>query len=282
MEYPNPDILVSPHWLMEHKDDSDLLIVDCPWDSGSYARAHIPGALCRPGHAYVKAVDGEGNQSWFLPTQSEFEKLTVDLGIGANSTVVMYDEWGTIFATRLWWVLKYFGFDNAKVLDGGWQGWVSAGLPVSYTSQSPSNPAEPFVPSPNPRRLATLDELLAKYNDTGWQVLDVRSGDEYHGRADHGNKRVGHVPGATHLEWNLLLENSTDAEAVRCFRSADEIQEIFNKFGVDKTAAIVTHCQAAVRATFMAFALELLGYPVPRVYDGSMDEWANLDDTPLE
>ena len=84
------------------------------------------------------------------------------------------------------------------------------------------------------------------------------------------------------MEWNLLLENSDDAEAVRSLRSAEEIQLAFDKAGISKGKTTVTHCQAAVRGAFMAFAIELMGYPVPLVYDGSMAEWANIDDTPLE
>ncbi len=84
------------------------------------------------------------------------------------------------------------------------------------------------------------------------------------------------------MEWNQFLNNSTDSEAVRNFKSAEQIHALLDSSGVDKDKTIATHCQAAVRATFGAFVLELMGYPPAKVYDGSMAEWANLDDTPLE
>jgi len=281
MSYPNPDILASPRWLKDHLDDENLVIVDCPWAADAYARAHIPGAVCRPEHCYLKTKDKDGNLSIFLQTPAEFEKLCSDLGIGSNSTVVAYDEWGSIFATRLWWMLRYYGHNDARVLDGGWQGWVEAGYPVSYKKQQGSGDSD-FKASAKPDLLVELDELRSNLSNDTWQVLDVRSDDEYNGKAAHGNKRVGHVPGAIHLEWSRFLNNSKDADAVRNVRSAEEIENLLDEAGVDKQKTVATHCQAAVRATFVAFVLELMGYPPPKVYDGSMAEWANRDDTPLE
>lgn len=282
MGYANPDILVTPEWLHQHKDDPNLVIVDCPWEYYSYTRAHIPGAVCRPEHAYIKNVDEELGQTVLVADLNEVEKLCMDLGIGADSTVVAYDEWGSIFATRLWWVLKYYGFDNVKVLDGGWQNWVSSGLPISFTSSKPKEITKRVKLKANPEMLVTIDELLQEYDNLACQVLDVRSADEYQGHAAHGNKRIGHVPGAVHFEWDRLLENSKDAEGIRPFKSADDIESFFKSAGVDSSKNIVTYCQAAVRATLVAFALELVGYNAVKVYDGSMAEWANRDDTPLE
>lgn len=282
MDYANPDMLVSPQWLDANKHNDDLVIIDCPWEYYSYTRAHIPGAVCRPGHPYIKALDGDGGQTVLVAGPSEVEKLLEDLGIGADSTVVAYDEWGSIFATRLWWVLKYYGFNNVRILDGGWQNWVSSGFPISFETANPAEVANPISLEVNENIIVTLDELMNRVGDPELQVLDVRSDDEYHGRAAHGNNRVGHVPGALHLEWSQLLQNSNDAEGVRKFKSSQEIQSLFDKVGLDGSKTIVTHCQAAVRATFTAFALELMGYDAIKVYDGSMAEWANRDDTPLE
>ena len=178
-------------------------------------------------------------------------------------------------------MLKYYGHKNAKVLDGGWQGWVDAGSPVSYKKSAVSDNTN-FKAAANPELLVELDELRENYSNENWQILDVRTDDEYSGKAAHGNKRVGHVPGAIHLEWNRFVNNSNDPEGVRNMCSAEEIQNLLDEAGVYKQKTVATHCQAAVRATFGAFVLELMGYPPARVYDGSMAEWANLDDTPLE
>ncbi len=159
-----------------------------------------------------------------------------------------------------------------------------AGYPVSYKKPQGSGHSD-FKASANPELLVELDELRENYTNENWQILDVRSDDEYNDKAVHGNngnKRVGHVPGAIHLEWNRFVNNSKDPEGVRNMCSAQEIQNLLDEAGVDKQKTVATHCQAAVRATFGAFVLELMGYPTPKVYDGSMAEWANLDDTHLE
>ncbi len=282
MPYAKSDLLVSPEWLYEHRGDSDLVIVDCPMGDGSYNRAHIPGALRLPVHPYIKSTDPTGDITLHLQGPDELRGLIAELGIGPNTCIVIYDERGSILATRLWWVLRYYGHENAKVLNGGWQGWVSSGLPVSFKTSRASGSVETFSPCGNPDRLATLEQIKEHYRVQNWRILDVRSDDEYVGKDEHGNKRVGHIPGAIHLEWNRFLENSNDTEAVRCFRSAEEIQELLDAYGIDKNRAIVTLCQSGIRASLVAFALELVGCPVVKLYDGSMAEWANLDDTPLE
>ena len=137
--YPRPDLLVTPDQLAGLGDDPGVVIADCAWDGTAYGRAHIPGARLRPGHAYVKGEDAEGNPGLHLPGAERFVEMMAELGIGNDSRVVLYDDWGSLFATRLWWLLRYYGHDNASVLDGGWQGWLAAGKPVSCeTAPAPS------------------------------------------------------------------------------------------------------------------------------------------------
>lgn len=282
MPYSKPDLLVSPEWVHTRHEDHDVVIVDCPMAEGAYNRAHIPGAVRLPVHPYIKSSDATGDITLHVQGPDEFKRLITELGVGSNTCIVLYDERGSILATRLWWVFRYYGHGNAKVLNGGWQGWVSTGLPVSFKTPRASDRVETFSPCPNPDRLAKLEQVKEHYKSQTWRILDVRSDDEYVGKDEHGNKRVGHIPGAIHLEWNRFLENSNDTEAVRRFRSAEEIKELLDKCRIDKNNTIVTLCQSGIRASLVAFALELVGYPVIKLYDGSMAEWANLDNTPLE
>lgn len=278
MDHLNTEFLVDTTWLSEHLNDDDLVVVDCQWDVNAYLRAHIPGALMRPGHPYVKSEE-DGKPSTLLPNKVEFQKLLKELGIGANTTVICYDEWRNHFATRFWWVLRYYGLRNVRLLDGGWQAWVAAGLPVSFEKPEAKDVKDEFVPIEQPWLSTSTDELLAKHKDSKWRVLDVRSEAEYNGTADSPNNRVGHIPEAINLEWSDLLQEST--QGVHFFRSDEEIEKRFKDSNLDREHTIAVHCQAGVRASFSVFCLNMLGYSQVKLYDGSMAEWANQEHTPL-
>jgi thiosulfate/3-mercaptopyruvate sulfurtransferase len=276
-------MLVTPQWLHEHREDPDFVVVDCAREDAAYPRAHIPGALLRPGHAFVKQEDDQGEPGLFLPDERAVAALAHDLGIGAGTTVVAYDDKGGIFAARLWWVLRYYSFEGVRLLDGGWHAWAHAGLPVSTRKGKWRRPSQAWEPQARPALKTTLDELRSHLDDPSWQVLDVRSLEEHEAMEEEPeNDRQGHLPGAVHLEWNEFVENSTDPEAVRRLRSGTEIEELLSEVGVRSDTTVVTHCQAGVRGAFAAFVLELVGRPAARLYDGSMAEWANREDTPLE
>jgi thiosulfate/3-mercaptopyruvate sulfurtransferase len=277
---PKEQSLVDVDWLHAHLDDESVRIVDCPWDHAAYGRAHIPGAVARPGHPYLKARNSDGSNTVHVAGAETLEKACVEMGIGPDTDVVLYDAWGSLFATRLWWALRYYGFRNVRVLDGGWQAWVDAGHPVSFRVADARETSRPTL-TPDPSRIATLEELVKRHAEEDYQLLDVRTHDEFSGRADRGNRRAGKIPGSIHLEWNRFLENSTDTTAVRRLRGREELRAMIEEAGVDSSKIVVTHCQAGIRATLSAFVLEWLGFPDVRVYDGSMEEWANREDTPL-
>jgi thiosulfate/3-mercaptopyruvate sulfurtransferase len=276
------DLLVSPKWLSDHKNDENIVIVDCVYDQNAYTRAHIPDAIMRLGSPYIKSIGADEKPKLHVPTPAEFDKLVEKIGIGPETTVICYDEWGSYWATRFWWVLRYYGHTNTKILNGGWQSWVSAGFPITYKTTNPSPVSKPFESQPHEQYIITQNQLLKDYNSPNWLLIDTRTADEYNGKASRSNKRLGHVPGAIHLEWKELIDNAHNKEAVRVFRPPEDLERIFSNVGITRDKTVVTYCQSAVRATITAFALELLGFPDVRVYDGSMKEWANNDNMPLD
>ena len=281
MSFQRPGMILDVHALREELDDSRLRLVDCGWDGAAYGRAHIPGAVRRPGHAYVKEMNADGTRGSAVTGPEDFRLLCQRMAIAPDSRVVVYDDWGGLYATRLWWALRYYGFDDVRLLDGGWQAWVEAGLPVSFRPvEVPDVP--PLDLAADPNRIISTEGLVDALDDPDVQIFDVRTEDEYHGRNDRGNARAGRLPGAVNLEWNRLLENSSDQKAVRRLRSSGEVEALIEGAGLDPARPVVTHCQAAIRATHTAFVLELMGFDPVRVYDGSAEEWANRYDTPLE
>jgi thiosulfate/3-mercaptopyruvate sulfurtransferase len=265
--------LIQPADLLNSMDDPSLQVVDC-WRSDAYARAHIPDAVHIGRDYWLKqpAPDG-GPRGRFLEDEETLSDLFGSLGIEAGRTAVVYDDNGGRAAARIWWVLHYLGHENVLVLDGGWHGWMDAGGAVSY--EVPAIRPARFQANLQPQRLATDREVLEATSGTA-QLVDVRSAAEWDGSDLHGNRRGGHIPSATRLEWSDLLT----AERPWHFRSPEEILATVRAAGIDPRRPIITYCQGGVRAAHAAFALELAGCPV-RVYDASMEEWANRTDTEL-
>ncbi len=129
-----------------------------------------------------------------------------------------------------------------------------------------------------PEAFCTLKDVRdALHPAAGVQIWDVRSDEEYTGASARGNRRAGHVPGAIHLEWTAFIDETPSHRLV----PLEDARRRLGEAGVDPEAVTVTYCQGGIRAALAAFILRLLGNTKVSVYDGSMGEWANLEDTPL-
>jgi thiosulfate/3-mercaptopyruvate sulfurtransferase len=275
MPYTHPELLAEPDWVADHANDPNVRIIDCAAVE-AYRRAHIPGAVQLPTHFYIKEDDPAGSDHGvFVMPPRQFEELMGKLGVGPDTTVVTYDDNNALVAARLWWVLRYYGHTNAKVLNGGWHRWLTEQRPVTFHA-SKAAPAK-FAAAPNAAIYATVDLLKQAHTDPACQVLDSRTDGEWEGTNDRGNKRAGRVPNAKHLEWLRFV----GADDMRRFLPAEELQALVDEAGFTRDKPIITYCQGGIRAAHAAFVLTLLGYEGVRVYDGSMREWANRDDTPL-
>ncbi len=276
MDYARPEILAEPDWVAAHAADPNVVVIDCATVE-AYRRAHIPGALALGTHFYIKEDGPPGaDHGTFIMPPPAFEKLMQGLGVSNGTTVVAYDDNNALVAARLWWVLRYYGHDNARVLNGGWHRWLTEGRPVTFHS-SRRDPGS-FKANVRPELNADADYLKANYQSPACQVMDVRTDGEWEGTNSRGNKRVGRVPGAAHLEWL----NFVGHDDKRMFLPADGLQHLLDGAGIASDKPVVTYCQGGIRAAHAAFVLHLLGHDNVRVYDGSMRDWANRDDTPLE
>ncbi|MEJ5221850.1 MAG: rhodanese-like domain-containing protein, partial [Tepidiforma sp.] len=204
MGYARPELLAEPDWLQQHLDDPGVRIIDCAVLE-AYRRAHIPGAVHLPVHYYIKEAGPPGaDHGTFVMPPAEFEALMGRLGVSNDTLVVTYDDNNALVAARLWWVLTYYGHTNVKVLNGGWHRWLTEGRPITFHATRPK-PAS-FTARPNPDLIADAEYLKARIGDPGCQILDARTDGEWDGTNDRGNRRVGRVPGAKHLEWVRFVE----------------------------------------------------------------------------
>lgn len=275
MEYARPEILAEPDWLAEHVGDPEVRLIDCA-ALEAYRRAHIPGAVQLPTNVYIKedGAPGEDHGTFVMPP-AQFEELMSGLGVGPATLVVTYDDNNALVASRLWWVLRYYGHTRAKVLNGGWHRWLSEGRPVTFHATNP--PRAKFLARRNETLIADAEFLKEACEAGTSQIMDVRTDGEWEGSNSRGNKRAGRVPGARHLEWlNFVAKDDS-----RKFLPADQLQSLLDGAGFTREEPLITYCQGGIRAAHAAFVLELMGYEDVRVYDGSMREWANRDDTPL-
>ena len=263
--YPRTDLLIEPSELA--KDLRQFVILDAR-DRGKYEQGHVPNARWVDHATWAKSFqDGKDRNGW--------TKRIADLGIDNNSKVVIYDDDWNKEAARIWWILKYWGVSDARLLNGGWKAWTTASLPIE--KETPKQPgATNFVAKSQAERLATKQKLLDSLKNKSLQIVDARSEGEFCGTEKANNKRAGAIPGAKDLEWIDLLD--TDSQR---FKSADEIAKLFRQAGIDLGETTATHCQSGGRASVMAFGLELMGAKDVSNYYRSWSEWGNADDTPV-
>jgi thiosulfate/3-mercaptopyruvate sulfurtransferase len=198
-----------------------------------------------------------------------------DLGINRDSKVIVYDSSSTKDAARIWWILRYWGLEDASLLNGGWTGWKAAVLPIE-ADRPPTPTPTAFRATAQSQRLATKDQLLTTLKDKSLQIVDARSDAEFCGMDKQKNKRAGAIPGAKHLDWIDLIDKETQR-----FKSADQLRMLFREAGVELERPTATHCQSGGRAAVMVFAMELMGGKNVSNYYASWGEWGNADDTPI-
>jgi thiosulfate/3-mercaptopyruvate sulfurtransferase len=264
--YPRTDLLVEPADLA--KAGGEFIVLDAR-DRAKFEQGHVPGALWIDHAAWAKSFqDGKDADTW--------GKRIGDLGISADAKIVVYDDDWSKEAARVWWILKYWGAGDVRLLNGGWKGWTAGSLPVEKGGPH-SPPATKFAAKLQADRLATKQKLLDSLKDNRVQIIDARSEGEFCGTdPSSNNKRAGAIPGAKHLEWIDLLDKTSQR-----FKSSDEITKLFKDAGIDPAAKTATHCQSGGRASVMAFALELMGAKDVSNYYRSWSEWGNADDTPV-
>ncbi|HVR73993.1 MAG TPA: sulfurtransferase [Planctomycetota bacterium] len=265
-DYPRRDLLVEPANAAKPELRDRAVLLDAR-DRKKYEEGHAAGAVLVDAAAWAKAFgDGKDAAGW--------TRRIGALGLSPGSTVVVYDDAASKDAARIWWILRYWGFEDARLLNGGWKAWKAAGLPVE--TGAPKARAASYVElKPQSERLATKARLLESIKKGDLQVLDARSTAEHCG-TEKTAKRAGAIPGAKHLDWVELIDKKTER-----FKHADELRRLFKEAGIDLAKPAAAHCQSGGRASVAAFAMELMGSRDVSNYHASWAEWGNADDTPV-
>lgn len=235
--YARPELLASTEWLAEHIDDPNVRVVDCD-EFDPYLRAHIKNAVGIRVHHYIKHPNYPTAQTEY-PLVAEpdvMKELMESMGIGDDTQVVAYDNSGSLYSTRFWWVLNYYGHTNVKVLNGGWKKWFDEGHPTSI-DRPPDVGEVTFTPKADDSLVCTLDYGVGQVGNSDTVFWDVRSSEEWDGSNDRGNDRAGRVPGAVHLEWLNLITSDRH----RMFKPASELMSMLKAIGVTPDKNVITY-----------------------------------------
>jgi len=264
--YSRPQLLIEPSKLVQPDVGNQYVVLDAR-DRTKYKQGHVPKARWVNHQSWAKAFGhGKDAEGW--------SKRIGGLGIGPNTKVVVYDDSFAKDAARIWWVLRYWGIQDVRLLNGGWTGWKAGGFPTEETETVPTPTT--FAAKARPDRLATKEQLLEALKSGKLQIVDARSENEFCGIEKLANKRAGSIPGAKQLEWIDLLNKETHR-----FKSAADLRKLFQEAGIALDRPTAAHCQSGGRAAVMAFAMELMGAEGVSNYYRSWSEWGNADDTPI-
>ena len=270
--YANPHLLVSPRELapmIEQREAAPLLVLDLR-PPEAYAAGHIPGAIHIDlwGVSLIDTDPAPLNAFMWM-----IEHVLVVHGVDAATPIIVYDDQSGVRAARAFWFLEYFGHPSVRLLDGGFNAWVAAGLPVTREAEPP--PVSAWTGSREQDRLATWREVRDAIDRKEAVILDTRTDGEYTGSTLRA-RRGGAVPGAVHIEWTRNLGAAGD------FKPATELRQMYEDAGVTPDREVITYCQGGYRAANSYLALRLLGYPRVRVYVGSWKEWGDREGLPIE
>jgi thiosulfate/3-mercaptopyruvate sulfurtransferase len=268
--YPNGHLLADSQWLKTQTGSPEVRIVDVR-EKAKYANGHIPGAV----HLELNRIRTTvGRVPKMAAGADQLSAVFSGLGIDGRTTVVAYDDIGGLHAARLFWTLEYAGHRKVRILNGGFQAWVSSGGTVSKTASAP--PARRFEVRLDPSRVISAEEIRSKLGQQNVVLVDARSAAEYSGKRK-ASARGGHIPGAVHIQWTKSVGNSP-----RPWLPPKELARLYASQGVTPDKEVIPYCQTFHRAAHTYFTLRLLGYEKVRGYDGSWAEWGNRTDLPAE
>lgn len=279
----NYDTLISLDQLIaERQRSAPLLILDCSFDLSdpaagrrAYEAGHIPGALFVDLESTLSGPKTGKNGRHPLPTKEAFVQAMAALGLNDETQVVAYDNAGSMYASRLWWMLRWVGHSAAAVLDGGIDAWKRSGQALS--ADVPAVAIQGRF-SLRPALVSTVDYEGVKANLETRQklVVDARAPDRFRGENETLDPIGGHIPGARN---RLFRENlSPDGR----FKSAAQLRQEFETFFDGRPAdQVISQCGSGVTACHNLLAMGVAGLKGATLYPGSWSEWCAQPDAPI-
>jgi len=275
--------LISVADLVAHLKDPEWLIVDARFSLAdpalgrhNYLEGHIPGAIYAHldldlSSQVIPGVTGRHP----IPDAERTAQVFTRWGIPEKGQVVVYDDLGgALAAVRVWWMLRWLGYENVAVLDGGWQYWLKHNLPVQ--SGEGTRPARQFLPAPRPWMQVDADKVDQIRLDPAWRLLDARGADRFRGENETIDPVAGHIPGAISAPY---MENLNQDGA---FLPVQELHASYQKLiGEVPPEQVVVYCGSGVTSIHNILAMLHAGLGEARLYPGSWSEWIADPDRPV-
>ncbi len=282
--FAHPEFLVETDWLAQHLSDPQVVVLDCtvhlvvkpnaPYDivpgRADYEKAHIPGTqFCDVSR---DVSDTSQKLNFMRPAPNAFAAAMRRFGISNDTRIVTYSTANPWWATRVWWLLREFGHDNAAVLNGGWQKWSREARP-SETGPSPTRTEGKFTVQAVRNLMVGKEDVKAAMGDASICTLNALMPAQYSG-GTYG--RPGQIPGSVAVPAAHLLDPATNT-----FLPADELRKRLGAVGaLDRP--VIAYCGGGIAASADALALVMLGHQNVKIYDASLSEWSRDESLPME
>jgi thiosulfate/3-mercaptopyruvate sulfurtransferase len=274
MSYVHPEVLVDTHWAEEHLKDTKVRIAEVDYDSkANYELGHIPGAVL-----FDWKNDINDPLTRNVLSKESCQKLLQNAGIDNDTTLLLYGDFNNWFAAFAFWVLKYYGYKDVRLINGGRKKWLQEDR--ALTKDLPTYSKGNFAANePDSNIRVFLDEVKRGVSASGLKMVDVRSPKEFTGEilappeypTEHA-QRGGHIPGAVNIPWAQAVNDSDGT-----FKTTDELKQLYESKGITPDKEIIAYCRIGERSSHTWFVLKyLLGYPKVKNYDGSWTEWGNM------
>ena len=281
MEYRYPEVLVDTQWVQDHQNDQNVRIAEVDYDrKANYDLGHIPNAVL-----FDWKDDINDPIARNVVAKDACEKLLQDAGVNDDTILVLYGDFNNWFTAFAFWVFKYYGYKDVRIMNGGRKKWLLEDRPL--TKDTPSHPKGNFISAgPDDKIRVFLDYVKESITTKELnKLIDVRSPKEFTGEilappeypTEHA-QRGGHIPGALNIPWAQAVN---DADGT--FKSADQLKELYESKGITPDKEIIAYCRIGERSSHTWFVLKyLLGYSNVKNYDGSWTEWGNMIANPIE